>query len=43
MCAERNIVSQAAGWGTDVHEHVNTHILLSLLWGYVHIVTCEKI
>ncbi len=33
MCKKRNI--QAAGWGTVwfvVHEHVNIHILLSLLW-----------
>ncbi len=25
-----------------MHEHVNIHILLSLLWDYVHIVMCEK-
>ncbi len=25
-----------------MHEHVNIHILLSLLWGYVHTVMCEK-
>ncbi len=25
-----------------MHEHVNIHILLSLLWDYVHTVMCEK-
>ncbi len=25
-----------------MNEHVNIHILLSLLWDYVHIVVCEK-
>ncbi len=25
-----------------VHEHVNIHILLSLLWDYVHTAVCEK-
>ncbi len=25
-----------------MHEHVNIHILLSLLWDYVHTVVCEK-
>ncbi len=25
-----------------VHEHVNIHILLSLLWDCVHIAVCEK-
>ncbi len=26
-----------------MHEHVNIHILLSLLWDYVHTVVCEKV
>ncbi len=25
-----------------MHEHVNIHILLSLLWDYVHTAVCEK-
>ncbi len=25
-----------------MREHVNIHILLSLLWDYVHTVVCEK-
>ncbi len=25
-----------------MHEHVNIHILLSLLWGCVHTAVCEK-
>ncbi len=25
-----------------MHEHVNIHILLRLLWAYVHTVMCEK-
>ncbi len=25
-----------------MNEHVNIHILLRLLWDYVHIVMCEK-
>ncbi len=25
-----------------MHEHVNIHILLSLLWDFVHTVMCEK-
>ncbi len=25
-----------------MHEHVNIHILLSLLWDCVHIAVCEK-
>ncbi len=25
-----------------MHEHVNIHILSSLLWDYVHTVMCEK-
>ncbi len=24
-----------------MHEHINIHILRSLLWGYVHTVVCE--
>ncbi len=25
-----------------MHEHIIIHILLSLLWDYVHVVKCEK-
>ncbi len=37
---ETSLVKHMAGF--VAHEHVNIHILLSLLWDYVHTVICEK-
>ncbi len=45
MCREKHCESSSwLGNSTRlfvVHEHVNIHILLSLLWDYVHTAVCE--
>ncbi len=46
MCKEKHCKSSSwlvnsARWFV-MHEHVNIHILLSLLWNYEHTVMCEK-
>ncbi len=46
MCREKHCKSSSwlvnsARWFV-MHEHVNIHILLSLLWNYEHTVMCEK-
>ncbi len=45
MCKEKHCESSWLGKSVRsflVCEHVNIHILLSVLWEYLHIVVCEK-